>query len=256
MRFLYTILFIFIYLLSINTISAQRLDFKYLNQMGKINIYGGRTYPGSKFLSTSPTGLFAKNGYQMGFEYNRLFKYGLGIGVDLSRDWFGVDENKFQNYINSETMEISGGYSINSLGFTSTSNVPILLHDNEFMINLFVIGTFGFQFTSPPSIDLTYNELNNKYVKVSYDDENNTDGYLAYRIGVQFLIINSIGISFSYKSVMHSKNRFDYSVDKTDAEGTVYEDENYTITSSQLKSFQIGLTVLFSTADDEESDIE
>jgi hypothetical protein len=109
--------------------------------------------------------LFAQNGFQFGIEGNYIIKYGLGIGLDLGGEWFKVDEQAFMDYANPETMDIKGGYSSTYFGLNIVANLPIVIDDNHFTINLFAAGTPGIRGIRIPSIDLTYNEIDNRYIE-------------------------------------------------------------------------------------------
>ena len=243
MRILYAPLFILVSLCSINPVCAQ-LNPEYWDGGGNISLYGGITYPSSEFSSTSSTGLFAQNGFQFGVEGNYIIKYGLGIGIDFGGEWFKINEQSFRNHANPETMVIKGGYSSPYFGLNFVANIPIVIDDNHFTVNLFAVGTPGLRGIKIPDIDLTYDELDNKYIEVSYRPRSSTSGYLAYRGGIQFLINNKFGLSLSYKGVMRSQHKLKYSVRSFDAKGVLYEDENYLNSYFNSDSYQIGLVFL------------
>jgi len=243
MKSLYINLFILVALVSINPVCAQ-LDFKYWDGGGNINIYGGITYPSSEFSSTSSTGLFAKNGFQFGIEANYIIKNGIGIGLDVGGDWFEVDQQAFRDYANPQTMNIKGGYSSTYLGLNIVTNIPIIIVENHFTVNLFAVGTPGLRGMSIPAIDLTYDELDNRYVEVSYRPRASASGYFAARGGIQLLFKNAFGLSFSYKRVMRNQRTLDYSVRSFDALGVLYEDENFLNSYFNSESYQVGLIFL------------
>lgn len=229
---------------SINSAWAQ-LKPEFLDKGGNMNIYGGITYPESDLSSNTSNGLFAENGFQFGVEANYIIKYGFGIGLDLGGDWFKFNQEAFSKYANPETIDVEGGYSSTYFGLNIISNIPIVLDKNHFTINLFIVGTPGLRGMRIPSIDLTYNETLNKYVEVSYQSRASTAGYLAFRGGIQFLINNTWGLSLSYKRVMESQQKLNYSVRMFDAEGELYEEENYISSNFKSESYQIGLIFLF-----------
>jgi hypothetical protein len=221
-----------------------QVDMEYLDRGGNINIYGGITYPSSEFSSTTPTGGFAQNGFQFGIEGNYIIKYGIGIGLDLGGEWFQVDKQAFWDYANPQTMEIKGGYTSTYFGLNVLANFPIVISDDHFTINLFAMATPGLRGVRIPAIDLTYNELENRYVEVSYRARPGTNGYIAFRGGVQFLFNNAFGLNFSYKRVMRNQQQLYYSVRSFDAEGNLYEDENYLTSYFNSVSYQVGLIFL------------
>jgi hypothetical protein len=243
MKRLYISLLVLISLSSLKSAWAQ-VDFEHLDRGGNFSIYGGMTIPSSEFSSTSSSGLFAQNGFQFGIEGNYIIKYGLGIGLDLGGEWFKVDEQAFMDYANPETMDIKGGYSSTYFGLNIVANLPIVIDDNHFTINLFAVGTPGVRGIRIPPIDLTYNELDNRYIEVSYRPRASVSGYLAVRGGMQLLFNNKFGLTLSYKRVMRSQQKLNYSVRSFDAEGVLYEDENYLNSYFNSESYQIGLVFL------------
>lgn len=236
------ILFILLFISSI-TVWAQ-VDPEYLDGGGNINIYGGISYPNSEFSAKTPNGLFAGNAFQFGIEGNYFIKYGLGIGIDFGGEWYKFDKQAFSNYADPETIEVKGGYSLSYFGLNFVANLPIVIDKNDFTINLFAVGTPGLRGIRIPTIDLTYDELVNRYVEVSYRSRANTSGYLAYRGGIQFLFNNAFGLSLSYKGVKRSKQKMNYSVRMFDAAGELYEDENYLNSYFNSESYQVGIIFL------------
>jgi hypothetical protein len=243
MKTLYKLFLILIFMCSINITWAQ-WNPEFLDKGGNINIYGGITYPSSEFSATTSNGLFAKNAFQFGIEGNYIIKYGLGIGLDLGGEWFKFDKQAFSNYANPETIDVKGSYSSSFFGINFVANIPIVFDKKHFTVNLFVVGTPGLRGIRIPSIDLTYDELINRYVEVSYRSRANTQGYLAYRGGIQFLFNNTFGLSLSYKGVKRDQLRLNYSVRLFDAEGELYEEENYLNSYFNSESYQIGLIFL------------
>ncbi len=243
MKSLYILLFVLVSSCYINSVWAQ-LDPEYWDRGGNISLYGGITYPSSEFSSTSSTGLFAQDGFQFGVEVNYIIKYGLGIGLDLGGEWFKFDQQAFRNYANPETMDLKTPYSSTYFGLNFLANIPIVINDDHFTVNLFAMGTPGLRGIRIPELDLTYDELDNRYVEVSYRPRASVSGYLAFRGGIQFLINNAFGLSFSYKAVMRNQHKLKYSVRSFDAEGVLYEDENYLNSFFNSESYQIGLIFL------------
>lgn len=243
MKTLYNLLLVLLCACFTNSGWAQ-LKPEYLDKGGNINIYGGITYPGSEFSSTTSTGLFAKNAFQFGIEGNYIIKYGFGLGLDLGGEWFKFDQQAFSKYADPETIDVKGGYSSTYFGLNFVANIPIVLDKKHFTVNFFIVGTPGLRGIRIPSIDLTYDEILNKYVEVTYRSRANTAGYLAYRGGIQFLLNNAWGLSLSYKGVMRSQHRLNYSVRMFDAEGELYEEENYLSTYFNSESYQVGLIFL------------
>jgi len=243
MKTIYTSLFAIVFLCFTNNLWAQ-LDIEFLDGGGNISLYGGITYPSSEFSSTASTGLFAKNGFQFGIDGNYIIKYGLGIGLDLGGEIYRMDKNAFLKYANPKTMDIYGGYTLTYFGLNVVANIPIVIDDDHFTINLFGVGTPGFRGIRIPEIDLTYNELDNRFVEVSYRPRSSTSGYIAYRGGIQFLFNNKFGLSFSYKAVLRSQHKLKYSVRSFDAEGKLYENEDYLASYFNSESYQAGLIFL------------
>lgn len=221
-----------------------QLDPEFLDGGGNIGIYGGITYPSVEFSSTGTNGLYAQNGFHFGIEGNYIIKYGFGIGVDLGGEGYSIDKQAFRNFMKPETMEIKGGYSGSYFGINLVANVPIVIDDDHFTINLFGVGTAGLRGVRIPEIDLTYSELENKYVEVSYRARPSTSGYISYRGGMQLLFNNKFGISFSYKAVLRSQHKLKYSVRAFDTDGVLFEDENFMVSYFDSESYQFGLVFL------------
>lgn len=243
MKTIYNLFLIVFILGSIHSLKAQ-VDLEYWDNAGNINIYGGISYPNSEFSSKTSNGLFAGNAFQFGFEGHYIIKYGLGLGLDLGGEWYKFDKEAFSSYANPESIVVKGGYSSSYFGLNFVANLPIVIDDDHFTINLFAVGTAGLRGIRIPSIDLTYDEILNRYVEVTYRSRANTTGYLAYRGGIQFLFNNKFGLSLSYKGLKRDKVRMNYSVRMFDAEGELYEEENYLNSYFNAESYQIGFMFL------------
>jgi len=229
---------------SIVSVYAQpSLDF--WNKKGYFKFGAGGLIPGKDFSSTDVNGLFAKNGYQIGFDLNYMFAYGLGMGMNLGFDRFNFDSDAFYAYSKAETMKHKGRYGSTKFGLNILMNVPILVMSENFVINLYGEGNAGLRGLNIPEIDLTYNEIANKYTEVSYRSRANTMGYLGYNAGLQFLFSNKYGINLSYNEVLPSRHSIGYSVRMFDAEGRLTEKEDYLNNYLDHKGFQIAFIILF-----------
>ncbi len=225
-------------------ISAQP-DINYLDGTGYLLISGGGVIPGSDFSNSTETGLFAENGYQFGFDYNYTIGYGMGIGGNIEFNQFRFNGEKFLEFSNAETIFVNGGYSSAKFGLNLNINIPVLLGSDDYVINFFGEGNAGIRTMSAPGIDLTYNEVANKYVEVSYRSRSNTMGFLGYSGGLQFLFLEKFGISVSYTALLRSRHSIKYSVRMFDAAEQLYEEENYINGYLDHTGYQIGFLFLF-----------
>jgi len=227
-------------------VSFAQFDINYLDHTGSLHLSGGTLKPSEELSSTNETlGLFAKNGYQIGFDFNYIVKYGLGFGFNLEVDRLNFNKDKFLEYAGTTDAEIKGRYASTKFGLNILANVPIVVDKKNFAINLFGEFNAGIRGFNIPSIDLYYNELQNKYVEVSYRSRANTMGYLGYSGGVQFLFGDVFGLNVSYSVTMPSRHSVKYSVRMTDAFDNVEEAENYLNNSLDLSGLQFGMFFLF-----------
>lgn len=228
----------------VKTLSGQ-FDINYLDHTGSIHIMGGTLKPSEELSSTDETmGLFAKNGYQIGFDFNYIIKYGLGIGFNLEIDRLNFNKNKFLEYAETNDAKIKGRYASTKFGLNVLANIPIVLDKGDFAINIFGEFNVGLRGFNIPSIDLYYNELQNKYTEVSYRTRANTMGYLGYTGGIQFLFDEVFGLRASYSVTLPSRHNIKYSVRMTDAFGNVEEAENYLNNYLDLTGLQFGVFFL------------
>jgi len=226
------------------TLFAQ-FNMNYFDKTGQIMLSGGGVTPGVNFADDSKNGLFAKKGWQAGFDYNYIFGYGLGLGFNIEYDNFKFNGDEFYKYTEALTMHTKGNYSSVKIGLNLLVNVPIELGSDKFVLNLFGEGNAGFRSMSIPEIDLTYHELANKYTEVTYRSRGNTMGYLGYSGGLQFFFLKKYGLNLTYSSVLQSRHSINYSVRKFDVDGQLYEDENYVNDYLDHTGFQIGFLFLF-----------
>lgn len=235
---------IIISVLFAKTLLAQ-FDINYLDRTTSIHIMGGTLKPSEELSSTDETiGLFAKKGYQIGFDFNYIIKYGLGVGFNLEIDRLNFNENKFLEYAGTNDAKIKGRYASTKFGLNILANVPIVVDKGDFAINLFGEFNAGFRGFNIPSINLYYNELQNKYTEVSYRSRANTMGYLGYTGGIQFLFADVFGLRASYSVTLPSRHSMKYSVRMTDAFGNVEEAENYLNNYFDLTGLQFGIFFL------------
>jgi hypothetical protein len=224
--------------------SNAQVDPTYFDKTTNLKLYGGLTIPSQEFSNTSSNGGLATNAYQIGFEINSIIKYGIGVGLDVGVDKYGFDYMAFNNYANAQTIETIGRYSSTFFGLNLSYNLPIKITRN-FALKVFGIGSAGLRGMRIPEIDLTYDEINNKYVEVSYRPRSSTMGYLSYRAGIEFIFNERWGISTSYKSVVRSQHRIYYSTRSFDTAGELYESEDFLSTYLDSKSYQIGVLLQF-----------
>jgi len=218
----------YIILLSLFSISLlAQPDIKYWDKAGYIKIDVGSVVPGKDFSNNSNTGLFAKNGYQVGMDLNYMIAYGWGLGFNLQYNNFGFDKEAFASYAKPQTMRVKGGYGSTKYALNVLFNMPVMLNSDKLVLNFYGLGSAGFRNMNIPEIDLTYNEVANKFVEVSYRPRSNTMGYLGYSAGIQFLFSNKYGVNIAYNAVLPSRHSIKYSARMFDANGKLFEDENF-----------------------------
>lgn len=226
--------------------SLAQFDVNYLDHTGSLHLYGGTLTPSEELSNTDENiGLFAKKGYQFGFDFNYIIKYGLGFGFNLEIDRLNFNKDKFLEYAETNDATIKGRYASTKFGLNILANVPIVIDKGDFAINLFGEFNAGLRGFNIPSIDLYYNELQNKYTEVSYRSRANTMGYLGYTGGIQLLFADVFGVRASYSVTLPSRHTIKYSVRMTDAFGNVEEAENYLNNYLDLTGLQFGAFFLF-----------
>jgi hypothetical protein len=227
------------------TAAYSQPDINYWNKASYFKITGGTVTPSPEFSSTTANGLFAKNGYQFGFDYNYMIALGFGIGVNLEINQFHFNPEAFMDYAQPDKMTISGGYSSAKFGLNALFNFPIVVHKDIFTINLYAEGNAGIRGMSIPTIDLEYNEIVNFYTEVSYRPRSSSMGYLGYSGGIQLLFNNKFGLNVSYNALNRRINKINYSVRMFDAQGNLYEEERYLNNYLDHTGLQFGILFIF-----------
>ncbi len=235
----------FILLCLIFNFSNAQFNIHYNDKCGQLQLSGGTLNPSDELKDTSSVGLYAKKGFQMGFDFNYIIAYGFGIGGNFEIDQLKFNSTAFQTNSNAKQIKVKGGYSSSKFGLNIFENIPIVLDENHFTIMLFGEFNAGLRGFNIPSIDLKYDELLNKYVEVSYRSRSNTMGYIGYSAGIQLLFIERIGVNVSYNTIIPSRHTIKYSVRKTDAFGNVEEEENYLNNYLDHSGFQFGVFYIF-----------
>ncbi|MFW5792789.1 MAG: hypothetical protein ACOCWC_00795 [Bacteroidota bacterium] len=225
--------------------ATSQPNIRYWDRASYFKISGGTVSPGRDFSDASENGLFAKNGFQFGLDYNYMIVAGFGLGINLEYDHFHFNKEAFMDYANPEIMMISGGYASTKFGLNALFNVPVEVVKDAFAINFYVEGNAGIRGMSIPSIDLEYNEIVNHYVEVSYRPRSSTMGYLGYSGGVQLLFNNRFGINVSYNALIERRNNINYSVRMFDAQGELYEEESYLNKNLDHTGLQFGILFMF-----------
>ncbi len=216
-----------------------------LDKKVNIDVYGGMVIPGTSFSSTNQNGLFAKNGFQIGFDVNYIIAYGLGVGFNYEFNRFNFDKDAFISYAQPDSFSISRGYNSGKFCLNAQINIPFEIIKDKFTINLYGEGNAGLRTMSIPSIDLKYNELSNRFVEISYRARNSSMGFLGYSAGLQFLFLNKFGINLSYNALLKSRHSVKYSVRKFDAQGQLYEEESYVNNYLEHSGYQLGFVFWF-----------
>lgn len=220
-------------------------DMKLLDKKFCIDAYGGMVIPGADFAKKTSDGLFADNGFQVGFDFNYIIAYGIGVGFNYEYNRFNFDKDAFLSFAQPDSFNIKRGYNSNKFGINLNLNIPIVVVKNSFTVNLFGEGNAGIRTMSIPSIDLKYSELSNRFVEVTYRARTSSMGYLGYSGGLQFIFSKKFGVNLSYNALLKSRHSIKYSVRKFDAAGELYEEESYANNYLDHQGFQIGLMYWF-----------
>ncbi|MFO8066174.1 MAG: hypothetical protein R6U11_01195 [Bacteroidales bacterium] len=223
----------------------SQTSMNYWNNARYFKITAGTVTPGRDFSDATENGLFAKDGYQIGFDYNYMIAMGFGLGLNLEFDRFHFNKEAFFDLAEPDYMEVIGGYSSTKFGLNALFNVPLEIQKNVFAINFYIEGNAGFRGMSIPSINLEYNEITNNFVEVKYRPRSSTMGYLGYSGGLQLLFYNRFGINVSYNAILQRRNSIYYSVRKYDTEGELFEEENYLNNNLDHTGLQFGILFLF-----------
>ncbi len=238
--------YIIVFLLVIITASVKsQPSLDYWNYARYLKLSAGTVSPGTDFSDTSESGLFAKDGYQIGLDYNLFLTYGFGFGFDFEFNRFRFNEEAFFSYANPDYMKIGPGYSSTKFGLNLIYNIPVVVHPDAFTINLFIEGNAGLRGMSIPSIDLEYDEIVNYYVDITYMSRSSVMGYLGYNTGVQLIFSNRFGVNVSYNTVIPRRQSIRYSVRKFNASGDLYEDESYVSNNLDHTGLQFGIMFIF-----------
>ncbi|MBS4012296.1 MAG: hypothetical protein KGZ97_00865 [Bacteroidetes bacterium] len=220
-------------------------DMNYWNRVRYFKITGGTVTPCPEFSDATENGLFAKDGYQFGFDYNYMIAYGFGLGLNLEFNRFHFNKEAFASFAQPDYMAVIGGYSSSKFGLNALFNLPIVVSPDIFTINLYAEGNAGIRSISIPSIDLEYNEIVNYYTEVKYRSRPSSMGYLGYSGGIQFIFKNKFGINASYSALNRRINRINYSVRMFDAQGELYEEERYISNYLDHTGLQFGIFFMF-----------
>ncbi len=221
-----------------------QFDIKYIDKCGYFQLSGGNIESNEDMKRTDETGLFAKNGYFFGLDYNHTIAYGFGLGMNLQFDWYNFNKPAFAEFAHTDQYRIRGKYNSTRWGLNIVQNIPIVMSKDNLVINIYGEGNAGIRSFNIPSIDLYYSEIENKWIEVNYRTRINTMGYLGFSAGIQFIFNNVFGINISYSEVLPSRHSVHYSVRLTDAFDKVSEHESYLHSYFNSKSLQFGLFLL------------
>jgi|YNPMSStandDraft_1061717.scaffolds.fasta_scaffold00167_22 hypothetical protein len=236
---------IFTFLIISNVSLFGQFDINFIDKCGYLKFTGGTNNPSEELKRTDETGLYAKNGYFFGFDFNYIISHGFGIGFNFQMDRLNFNKEAFLEQAKTNEYKIRGRFASNRFGLNVLMNIPIVVSKNDFLINLYGEGNAGLRGFNIPSIDLYYSELENKWIELNYRTRINTMGYLGFSAGIQFIISNFFGINVSYSEVLRSRHSIRYHVRMTDAFGNVKENENYLHNYLNSKGLQFGIFFLF-----------
>ncbi|MCX7861984.1 MAG: hypothetical protein N2449_03245 [Bacteroidales bacterium] len=237
--------FLVLALTLINSWLIAQFDIKYLDKCGYLKITAGNIMSNDDMKRTDESGLFAKNGYFIGFDYNHIITHGFGIGINIQIDRYNFNKEAFAQFALADDYKVKGRYASTRWGLNIVQNIPIVVSENNFLINIYGEANAGLRGFSIPAIDLYYSELNNKWVEVNYRTRMNTMGYLGFSAGLQFIIADFLGINISYNEVLRSRHSIRYSIRLTDAFEQVEEKESYLHNYLDSRSLQFGVFFLF-----------
>lgn len=224
--------------------SFAQLDLKYWDWVAYFHFGGGMVYPGSDLKNASSIGLFAKNGYQVYGDFNFMIINGLGLGLNIEYDQFFFNKTAFKTSAKPEFMDVYGNYTSTKFGLNILMNIPIVVNEDKFIVNLYGELNPGLRGFNIPNIDLYYDENVNKYVEVHYHTRKNTMGYIGYSGGLQMLFSNKWGINLSYNTLFKTRHSIKYSVRMFDAFGNLTESENYLNNYLNHSGWQVGVVLL------------
>jgi hypothetical protein len=236
------ILMIFVLLGSVLMIKSQP-QLNLFDKHASLVFSAGTLLPGEEFSNNKENGLFAKDGFQLGFDVNYIIANGVGLGFNYEYNYFAFDKDAFLAISQPDRYLIRKGYRGNKIGMNLIFNLPIVIQPEKITVNLFVEGNAGFRTMSIPDIDLEYNELSNRYVEVTYRSRSNVIGYLGYSGGLQLLFGQQYGINVSYNALMKSRHSLHYSVRKFDAQERLEEEESFVNNFLDHSGLQIGFVM-------------
>ncbi|MDD4574905.1 MAG: hypothetical protein PHI36_00600 [Bacteroidales bacterium] len=238
---------LFIFLISCIGLMHAQPTLGLLDKTAIFHFYGGTLVPGEEFGSKDADGLFAKNGFQLGFDVNYIIYKGIGVGFNYEYNNLAFNKEAFLSQSMPDRYLIKGRYNSGKLGLNIQLNLPIVIQPEKITVNLFAEGNAGVRSMNIPSIDLEYNELSNRYVEVTYRPRTNSMGYLGYSGGLQLIFKEKFGINVSYSALMKSRHSIKYSIRKFDAQNNLEEHEGYVNNYLDCSGLQIGLVFYLST---------
>ncbi|MCX7954646.1 MAG: hypothetical protein N3A01_05600 [Bacteroidales bacterium] len=229
------ITFLTTFILSKLLICQPHLTF--LDKKANLDIYGGTHYPNEDLKKTDETGFFAKNGYNIGFNINYVIKYGIFVGFNLEYNHLFFNDKAFKEYSNAETIKARDGFNSTRYGINGGINIPIIIDKETFCISIYGEFNSGFRSFNIPRIDLTYNELLNKYVEVIYRPRGNTLFYYGYSGGINFIFKKKFLVNIAYNNIQPTKHSIRYYTRTSDAFNNIQEYENHL--TNYLDSWEI-----------------
>lgn len=236
------ILIVFVMVCSVIIIHAQP-QLNLFDKQASLIFSFGTLVPNEEFASNKENGLFAKDGFQLGFDVNYVIANGIGLGFNYEYNYFAFDKDAFLSISQPDRYLIRRGYRGNKIGMNLIFNLPIVIIPDKVTVNLFAEGNAGFRTMSIPDIDLEYNELSNRYVEVTYRSRSNAFGYLGYSGGLHLLFGQKYGVNVSYNALMKSRHSLRYSVRKFDAQDNLFEEESFANNFLHHYGLQIGFVM-------------
>lgn len=217
------------------------LNFPFLEKSFQFEIGGGTLKPGPDLASTSANGLFARNGGQFNLGFQGFIYKPFGLGFQFDYQSFGFRRSEFLAASGASFMEADRTFGSPRFALKGLIQVPFQLYKDKVHLLLCAEGLVGLSSLRTPRIILEYSELENKYTRVEYRSRGGTHGFLGASAGVKLFIGPVFGVYFNKQFTFRSRHTAKYSVRSFDAEGNLYESENYLHQFMDSEGYTFGL---------------